>query len=152
MNKEERAVRRKKIIKILSLALIILILGVFAFIAVQNWQYWFGLEKQTLYASINISSDMGMFGGGNISELAFGRMKAGGSAAKIKEFENSHDFPVTLKISVRGNIAPLMVLDDNITLAAHESKRVSFGVTSQEDTKLGLYEGYVDIRFLRARE
>lgn len=151
MNKEEKEARRSKFIRISSLALFILAVVVFAFIAVQNWQYWAGVEKQTLYASVNISSDIGMFGGSG-SELDFGRMKAGGSASITKEISNAHDFPVNLKMSARGDIAQLMVFDENITLAAHESKRVSFSVASREDTNLGLYEGFVDIRFLRVRE
>ncbi|MCX8158970.1 MAG: hypothetical protein N3D20_01615 [Candidatus Pacearchaeota archaeon] len=103
------------------------------------------LESKELYANVNVSK--GNRGGFDLnkSALTFGKISLGGSATRSINFENNYNFAVYVKISANGDIANLLFFNEIEFVKAKENKRIGFSVITNNETKVGFYEGKVKI-------
>jgi hypothetical protein len=141
--------KEKKIMLIASVIIFAIALCIFALTLMHYWPYWFGLEKWNVYASVNVTSGIGGFDL-NGTALIFGKMGLGGSSKKYITIDNSHNFPILVKISAKGSIVPLLRYDNNIVVGNGEAKNITFSAVSERNTTLGFYEGFVHFKTVPA--
>ena len=141
--------QNNKLILGVSIVLFAVVLLVFILTLSTYYPYWFGVEKRTFYASVNVTKDRGGFDL-NISALTFGKIASGGSASRDISFWNGYGFPVILEISSSGSIKNILSYDNDILASANETKRIGFSVSASNETKIGFYEGYVTIKVVPA--
>ncbi len=137
-----------KLLLIASVVLLI-IMAVLLSITLMNFR---AIEKWDLFANVTVTNDKGGFElNKNSTDLTFGKVKLGGASTRFIDFTNSYEFPVVLKMSAEGTIAPLLHLED-IRFEKNEMKRISISVATTNETELGYYSGYVRFRLLVAAE
>jgi len=102
------------------------------------------LESREFYASVNVTLDRGGFDL-NKSALTFGKIILGGSATRNIIFENKYNFAVYAKISASGDITKLLSFNDVETIRMGEIKKISFSVSTNNETMPGFYEGKVKL-------
>lgn len=108
------------------------------------------LESKTVYASVTISEERAGFDV-NGTALTFGIMQPGGSVTRAISVSNPYAFPIVMRISTAGPIAPLLFHTKALRLDAGETERVSFSVLALEGVSPGFYEGDVTFTFYPSR-
>ena len=139
---------KKNIILITSIVLILALIG-FYFTFVKYSPYIFGLEKRTIYASVDVAEESGGFDL-NAAALTFGKMKKGDSQTSNWIFKNDYNSSVIVKISSSGEINKLLRYENDILVLPGEAKKIGFSVKSPSDSREGLYEGFVQLKVVPA--
>ena len=141
--------QNNKLILWVSVILFIIVLVGFCLTLISYYPYWFGLEKRTFYASVNVTTSGGGFDL-NKTALTFGKISLGGSASRGIIFDNKYNFPVIAKINVIGKINEILNYENDILIDRNETKKLSFSVRAFNETELGFYDGYVNVKVVPA--
>ncbi|MCU0642229.1 MAG: hypothetical protein MUF61_01455 [archaeon] len=140
----------KKGYKILLGASIFLLVVVALLLIMSLLNVW-ALEKWDVFANVTITDEGGAFELNKGSQdLTFGKLELPGASTRFINFTNSYDFPVVLKMSAEGTIAPLLRLED-VEIESRQAKTISLSVVTTPETELGYYEGRVKFRLLAAK-
>lgn len=136
--------KNKLILWISTILFIVVLIGFSITIKIYS-PYWFGLEKRTFYASVNVTLDSGGFDL-NTTALTFGKISLGGSASRGIIFDNKYEFPVIARVSSRGRISEILTYENDILIEKNETRKLSFSVATSNKTELGFYEGYITVK------
>lgn len=105
------------------------------------------VESIRLYASVNVTDSAGF--DLNSSALSFGNIVLGGSSIRNVIFENKHDFPVNVAISVEGDIKELLSYESPVIVESRETKKIPFSVVSSLSSERRDYSGSVIFQVFR---
>ncbi len=141
--------KNEKILLILAVIVFACVLVMFCLVLMRYWPYWFGLQKWSIYASVNVT-DRGGFDL-NGTALTFGKIELLGSSTRYVNFTNGYNFPVFVKISANGNIAPLLSYENLAYVKEGEIEKIGISAVAKNDTRLGFYEGYVNFKVVPAQ-
>ncbi len=129
-------------------AVIILIISFILFLIAINLNSILIIQKQEIPVVVKISDYNAWNISKNETTLNLGSVKKGNSAGpRYIEVKNPRDFPTIIEISVKGDIAPLLVFDKVIYLKANEDKEIPISTKFIEDEELGTYSGVITITF-----
>ena len=101
------------------------------------------LQKEVFYVSVNVSDKIGF--DLNDSALTFGNVIKGSSARRSIVFSNDYSFPVSVEVSVQGEIEEIISSDKVIFFEAGEVENIPFVVTPNENMPDGFYSGNVTL-------
>jgi hypothetical protein len=103
------------------------------------------IEVRTMEVNFSVGATMGV----NIDtdKLYFGRVAPGGSSERAVNIENTHDFPVKIKIFATDNIADYIFLDKEFIASPNNITQVPITLKVPESTPYGDYTGELRFEF-----
>ena len=133
---------KKKNKLIIASVLFITILFLCIFLFSNLIDYLSVLEKQEIYAKVEVSDHYGFDING--SALVFGMLIPGTSASKEISIENNHDQIVKIEIYATGEIKDFIrVSENNFVLIPREFKEINFDVYIPKGAEHRIYDGKV---------
>lgn len=105
------------------------------------------VQTNEIYTSVNVSDKVGF--DLNKTALTFGEMQRPGKATRNLVVENSFSFAVVAEMSCEGDICSILEFEKFVKAEANESKKISFTIVTDPDTRNGFYEGKIKMQFRR---
>jgi len=107
------------------------------------------LEKKEVPVHLEISNITGLKV--ENETLDFGRIIRGSSAHKLLTFENNYEFPISVDVSVEGNVSKYLIYEPFFRLESGEKKQEGIETIVFGDDPLGNYTGIMTVIFKRAK-
>ncbi len=144
------AKENKKLDWMLVVAIVIVLISVFAFIFALNLDNFISLQIKKIPIEVKIANYSAINLEKNQQILHLGAVSKGTGGVRDLSINNDYDFNTIFEFEVEGNITDLLVYPKQVLFEPLEDKDITFKTKIIGDEEIGMYSGIIIVRIKRA--
>ncbi len=134
--------------KLLTLAIVLVIVSLIVFIHSYRLKNAEILEEWSVYVRGNVSNHSGFDLTPGV--LSMGAVVPGSSSERRVKVDNSYPFPIYVFMSSNGTISKYLYYNTREKIGINESKSISIIFSPDENASEGFYDGYLTYKIKQA--